>query len=67
MLADYINTARETEIVIKRIKEGNYQFGSKFVKIKNIKNKLAVLTGGGYTSIEEYLINIKEKEISKQA
>jgi hypothetical protein len=36
------------------------------VTIRNNKGKMAVLAGGGYTSVEEYIQNIKEKELSKQ-
>jgi len=32
------------------------------VTIKNNKGKMAVLTGGGYTSVEEFIVNIKDKE-----
>jgi len=55
MMADFMNTAGPIDIVIKRINCGYYQFGSKFVNIKNNKGKMAVQAGGGYTSVEEYI------------
>lgn len=65
MVADYINSERITDIVIKRVKEGHYQIGSRTTSMKINNGRLAVLSGGGYTSFEEYLKNVMDKEINK--
>ena len=62
MMADYINTNRVCDLVIKRINTGYYQFGSKCSTIKINKGRLAALTGGGYTGLDEFLANTREKE-----
>ena len=55
LMADFMNSNHITDINVKRINLGYYHIGQNFVAIKCIKEKLAVLTGGGYTSIEEYI------------
>lgn len=65
MIADYVNEMQIKDIIIKRVNPGYYQFGTKFAKVKNNKGKIAVLAGGGYTSLEEYINNVRDKEVPK--
>ncbi|CDW71306.1 gas2 domain containing protein [Stylonychia lemnae] len=68
-VAEYINKAQEQEpipVKIQRIDNALYQFGSKKISIKVIKNSLMVKLGGGYISLEDFIQTYGERELKKQ-
>jgi hypothetical protein len=50
---------------IKRLGDGNYIFGTRKIYVKLITGRLVVRVGGGFMSIEEFLSQYAEMEMSK--
>lgn len=66
-MSDYLNNgSKKVQIEIKRLGEGQYQFGSKKIITKVVNGKLTVKVGGGYMSVEEFVQTYAEKEMQKQ-
>ena len=57
-LAEYINNypdRQKLKIMFMRESEGVYQFGTKRVMVKCVKDKIEIRVGGGFLSIDEFL------------
>ena len=57
-LAEYINNypdRQKLKIMFMRESEGVYQFGTKRVYIKCVKDKIEIKVGGGFLSLDEFL------------
>ena len=57
-LAEYINNypdRQKLKIMFMRESEGVYQFGTKRVMIKCVKDKIEIRVGGGFLSLDEFL------------
>ena len=65
-MADYVNT-RPTflEVPFVRVEKGVYLFGSKIVKVKLQNNRLIMCLGGGFMSIDEFIVIFTPPEIEK--
>jgi len=57
-LAEYINNypdRQKLKIMFMRESEGVYQFGTKRVMVRCVRDKIEIRVGGGYLSIDEFL------------
>ena len=57
-LAEYINNypdRQKLKIMFMRESEGVYQFGTKKVYVKCVKDKIEIKVGGGFLSLDEFL------------
>ena len=57
-LAEYINNypdRQKLKIMFMRESEGVYQFGTKRVYVKCVKDKIEIKVGGGFLSLDEFL------------
>ena len=57
-LAEYINNypdRQKLKIMFMRESEGVYQFGTKRIYVKCVKDKIEIKVGGGWLSVDEFL------------
>ena len=57
-LAEYINNypdRQKLKIMFMRETEGVYQFGTKRVWVRCVRDKIEIKVGGGYLSLDEFL------------
>ncbi len=57
-LAEYINNypdRQKLKIMFMRESEGTYQFGTKRVCVRCVRDKIEIRVGGGYLSLDEFL------------
>ena len=57
-LAEYINNypdRQKLKIMFMRETEGVYQFGTKRVYVRCVRDKIEIKVGGGYLSLDEFL------------
>ena len=57
-LAEYINNypdRQKLKIMFMRESEGVYQFGTKRISVKCVKDKIEIRVGGGFLSLDEFL------------
>ena len=57
-LAEYINNypdRQKLKIMFMRESEGTYQFGTKRVMVRCVRDKIEIRVGGGYLSLDEFL------------
>ena len=64
LIAKHFNGLRQP-MPIKRLGDGNYIFGTRKIYVKLITGRLVVRVGGGFMSIEEFLNQYAEMEMSK--
>lgn len=67
-LAEYINNypdRQKLKIMFMREQEGVYQFGTKRVYVKCVKDKIEIKVGGGYLSLDEFLDQYTPAELEK--
>ena len=67
-LAEYINNYRDRQklkIMFMRESEGVYQFGTKKVYVKCVKDKIEIKVGGGFLSLDEFLDQYTPVELEK--
>ena len=67
-LAEYINNypdQKKLKIMFMRESEGVYQFGTKRVCVKCVKEKIEIRVGGGFLSIDEFLDQYTPVELEK--
>ena len=67
-LAEYINNypdRQKLKIMFMRESEGVYQFGTKRVMVKCVKEKIEIRVGGGFLSIDEFLDQYTPVELEK--
>ena len=67
-LAEYINNypdRQKLKIMFMRESEGVYQFGTKRVMVKCVKDKIEIRVGGGYLSLDEFLDQYTPPELEK--
>lgn len=67
-LAEYINNypdRQKLKIMFMRESEGVYQFGTKRVMVKCVKDKIEIRVGGGYLSLDEFLDQYTPAELEK--
>lgn len=64
LIAKHFNSLRKP-MPIKRLGDGNYIFGTRKIYVKLISGRLVVRVGGGFMSIEEFLNQYAEMEMSK--
>ena len=67
-LAEYINNypdRQKLKIMFMRESEGVYQFGTKRVYVKCVKDKIEIKVGGGYLSLDEFLDQYTPTELEK--
>jgi Growth-Arrest-Specific Protein 2 Domain len=64
MLARYINQCG-VQLPITRLGNGFYMFGTRRIFAKISNNKLIVRVGGGFTSIDEFITQYGEGELTK--
>lgn len=63
LLAEFIKFNNKLEVEFQRLSPGQYLFGTRKITCKVLNDKLMVRIGGGYTSIEEFVISYGEKEL----
>ena len=57
-LAEYINNypdRQKLKIMFMRESEGTYQFGTKRIMVRCVRDKIEIRVGGGYLSLDEFL------------
>ena len=67
-LAEYINNypdRQKLKIMFMRESEGTYQFGTKRVYVKCVKDKIEIRVGGGWLSVDEFLDQYTPAELEK--
>lgn len=67
-LAEYINNypdRQKLKIMFMRENEGVYQFGTKRVWVKCVKDKIEIKVGGGFLSLDEFLDQYTPVELEK--
>ena len=67
-LADYINNypdRTKLKIMFMRESEGVYQFGTKRIYVKCVKDKIEIKVGGGFLSLDEFLDQYTPTELEK--
>ena len=67
-LAEYINNypdRQKLKIMFMRESEGVYQFGTKRVSVKCVKDKIQIIVGGGFLSLDEFLDQYTPAELEK--
>ena len=67
-LAEYINNypdRQKLKIMFMRESEGVYQFGTKRVSVKCVKDKIEIRVGGGFLSLDEFLDQYTPAELEK--
>ena len=67
-LAEYINNypdRQKLKIMFMRESEGVYQFGTKRVYVKCVKDKIEIKVGGGFLSLDEFLDQYTPVELEK--
>lgn len=67
-LAEYINNypdRQKLKIMFMRESEGVYQFGTKKVYVKCVKDKIEIKVGGGFLSLDEFLDQYTPVELEK--
>ena len=67
-LAEYINNypdRQKLKIMFMRESEGVYQFGTKRVMVKCVKDKIEIRVGGGFLSLDEFLDQYTPAELDK--
>ena len=67
-LAEYINNypdRQKLKIMFMRETEGVYQFGTKRVWVKCVKDKIEIKVGGGFLSLDEFLDQYTPVELEK--
>ena len=67
-LAEYINNypdRQKLKIMFMRESEGVYQFGTKRVAVKCVKDKIEIRVGGGFLSLDEFLDQYTPAELEK--
>ena len=67
-LAEYINNypdRQKLKIMFMRETEGVYQFGTKRVWIRCVRDKIEIKVGGGYLSLDEFLDQYTPTELEK--
>ena len=65
-LAEYINNypdRQKLKIMFMRESEGVYQFGTKRVMVKCVKDKIEIRVGGGFLSLDEFLDQYTPSEL----
>ena len=50
---------------VKRLGDGFYIFGTRKIYVKLIQNRLVVRVGGGFMSIDEFMIQYSQMEFQK--
>jgi len=66
-LAEYINNypdRQKLKIMFMRESEGVYQFGTKRVMVKCVKDKIEIRVGGGFLSLDEFLDQYTPTELA---
>ena len=67
-MAKFVNQYPERKkmnIAFVRESEGVYQFGTKRVMVKCVKDKIEIRVGGGFLSIDEFLDQYTPVELEK--
>ena len=67
-LAEYINNypdRQKLKIMFMRESEGTYQFGTKRVMVRCVRDKIEIRVGGGYLSLDEFLDQYTPVELEK--
>ena len=67
-LAEYINNypdRQKLKIMFMRESEGVYQFGTKRVSVKCVKDKIEIRVGGGFLSLDEFLDQYTPAELER--
>jgi hypothetical protein len=67
-LAEYINNypdRQKLKIMFMRESEGTYQFGTKRVMVRCVRDKIEIRVGGGYLSIDEFLDQYTPAELER--
>lgn len=67
-LAEYINNypdRQKLKIMFMRESEGVYQFGTKRISVKCVKDKIEIRVGGGFLSLDEFLDQYTPVELEK--
>ena len=67
-LAEYINNypdRQKLKIMFMRESEGTYQFGTKRVMVRCVRDKIEIRVGGGYLSLDEFLDQYTPAELEK--
>ena len=67
-LAEYINNypdRQKLKIMFMRETEGVYQFGTKRVWVRCVRDKIEIKVGGGYLSLDEFLDQYTPAELEK--
>ena len=67
-LAEYINNypdRQKLKIMFMRETEGVYQFGTKRVYVRCVRDKIEIKVGGGYLSLDEFLDQYTPTELEK--
>ena len=67
-LAEYINNypdRQKLKIMFMRETEGVYQFGTKRVYVRCVRDKIEIKVGGGYLSLDEFLDQYTPAELEK--
>lgn len=64
LIAKHFNALRQP-MPIKRLGDGNYMFGTRKIYVKCISGRLVVRVGGGFMSIEEFLGQYADMEMTK--
>lgn len=67
-LAEYINNypdRQKLKIMFMREAEGVYQFGTKRVHVRCVRDKIEIRVGGGFLSLDEFLDQYTPTELEK--
>ena len=67
-MAEYINNypdRQKLKIMFMRETEGVYQFGTKRVYVRCVRDKIEIKVGGGYLSLDEFLDQYTPGELEK--
>ena len=67
-LAEYINNypdRQKLKIMFMRETEGVYQFGTKRIWVRCVRDKIEIKVGGGYLSLDEFLDQYTPVELEK--
>ena len=67
-LAEYINNypdRQKLKIMFMRESEGVYQFGTKRVFVKCVKDKIEIKVGGGFLNLDEFIDQYTPEELQK--
>ena len=67
-LAEYINNypdRQKLKIMFMRETEGVYQFGTKRVAVRCVRDKIEIRVGGGFLSLDEFLDQYTPTELEK--